>query len=256
MNHNIGLYLQGGGAKGAFQVGVLKALSEKGIHFDVIAGTSIGAINGMVIFYNGLARMQELWLEMLKGEYGTDRTLPVLETKEAIAAIVDYLGTDRDSAVKHFYVNYAPVNNGQIQHAFTDLVGKSDEEVKNYVRASSLLPNFYRWQEREAAGEKEQDIFMEQIQARVYDGYRLDGGLLNNHFMEPFLLTEVDRIYAAVFEQDFPVPEAIWQKYEQTQVVLIKPDFIFRENDTMMFNRESFFKWFEAGYLQGQKITL
>ena len=41
----IGLVLSGGGAKGAYQIGVLRALDEAGIKPAVIAGTSIGAFN-------------------------------------------------------------------------------------------------------------------------------------------------------------------------------------------------------------------
>ena len=46
----IGLVLGGGGAKGAAQIGVLKALEEEGIEFDYISGTSIGSIIGMHLF--------------------------------------------------------------------------------------------------------------------------------------------------------------------------------------------------------------
>ena len=42
----IGLVLGGGGAKGAAEIGVLKALEEEGLEFDYIAGTSIGSILG------------------------------------------------------------------------------------------------------------------------------------------------------------------------------------------------------------------
>lgn len=44
----VGLVLSGGGAKGAYEVGVWKALVEKGVAREVrvISGTSIGALNG------------------------------------------------------------------------------------------------------------------------------------------------------------------------------------------------------------------
>lgn len=42
----IGLALGGGGARGAAHVGVLRVLEREGIHIDMIAGTSIGAIVG------------------------------------------------------------------------------------------------------------------------------------------------------------------------------------------------------------------
>ncbi len=42
----IGLALSGGGAKGFAHIGVLKVLEEAGIHVDVVAGTSMGAVVG------------------------------------------------------------------------------------------------------------------------------------------------------------------------------------------------------------------
>lgn len=43
------LVLSGGGAKGAYQVGVVKELSRMDISFDLITGTSIGALNAALI---------------------------------------------------------------------------------------------------------------------------------------------------------------------------------------------------------------
>ena len=43
------LVLQGGGALGAYQVGVYQALHEAGIEPDWVIGTSIGAINASLI---------------------------------------------------------------------------------------------------------------------------------------------------------------------------------------------------------------
>ena len=42
----LGLALGGGGARGAAEVGVLKVLEREGIHFDYVAGTSIGSVIG------------------------------------------------------------------------------------------------------------------------------------------------------------------------------------------------------------------
>src|SRR5258707_1200746 len=49
----IALLLQGGGALGAYQAGVYEALAEADLHPDLIAGISIGAINGALIAGNG-----------------------------------------------------------------------------------------------------------------------------------------------------------------------------------------------------------
>ena len=62
----VGLVLSGGGAKGAYHVGVLKALDELGAQVDVIAGASIGALNGAILasapnLKIGIERLEELW---------------------------------------------------------------------------------------------------------------------------------------------------------------------------------------------------
>ena len=46
MESPVGFVLGGGGIRGAVEIGMIKALLESGIRPDVIAGTSIGAING------------------------------------------------------------------------------------------------------------------------------------------------------------------------------------------------------------------
>ena len=59
------LVLQGGGALGAYQLGVYEALHAAGIEPDWVIGTSIGAINGALIAGNPpeqrLERLQAFW---------------------------------------------------------------------------------------------------------------------------------------------------------------------------------------------------
>src|ERR1700752_3386774 len=59
------LVLEGGGALGAYQVGVYEALHEAGVEPDWVIGTSIGAINAAIIAGNAsknrVARLHEFW---------------------------------------------------------------------------------------------------------------------------------------------------------------------------------------------------
>jgi NTE family protein len=47
--HETVLVLQGGGGLGAYECGVYKALEKHAIEFDIVAGTSIGAVNAAII---------------------------------------------------------------------------------------------------------------------------------------------------------------------------------------------------------------
>ena len=64
-NGQVVLVLQGGGALGAYQVGVYQALHEAGVEPDWIIGTSIGAINAALIAGNKpedrLTRLEQFW---------------------------------------------------------------------------------------------------------------------------------------------------------------------------------------------------
>jgi NTE family protein len=58
----IALILSGGGAKGAFQVGAEKYAREvRGYHWDIIAGVSVGAMNGAMLSMHRYARLMEIW---------------------------------------------------------------------------------------------------------------------------------------------------------------------------------------------------
>src|SRR6516164_8316578 len=67
-NGQVVLVLQGGGALGAYQVGVYEALHEAGVEPDWIIGTSIGAINASIIAGNKpqdrLPKLNEFWNRM------------------------------------------------------------------------------------------------------------------------------------------------------------------------------------------------
>jgi NTE family protein len=59
------LVLQGGGAPGVYQAGAYEALHDAGIEPDWVVGTSIGAINGVIIAGNPIERrverLREFW---------------------------------------------------------------------------------------------------------------------------------------------------------------------------------------------------
>ncbi len=56
--------LGGGGAKGYAHLGVLKALKELDIHFDIVTGTSIGSFVGAVYAGGGIEKLEEISLKI------------------------------------------------------------------------------------------------------------------------------------------------------------------------------------------------
>jgi NTE family protein len=71
MKTKLGVVLSGGGAKGAYEAGFLKALSEFNIQPDAIAGTSIGALNGSLYSANVQTKevavlVDKIWKDLAK----------------------------------------------------------------------------------------------------------------------------------------------------------------------------------------------
>lgn len=64
---SIGLVLSGGGAKGAYQVGVWKAMEEYGLtdNVKVASGTSVGALNAALFANISTTKAEQLWREKI-----------------------------------------------------------------------------------------------------------------------------------------------------------------------------------------------
>jgi NTE family protein len=62
--HVRALVLAGGGAKGAYQIGAWKALEEIGYKFDIVTGTSVGALNAAIITAGDYEIAEEMWAKV------------------------------------------------------------------------------------------------------------------------------------------------------------------------------------------------
>ncbi len=61
LEREYGLVLEGGGAKGAYQIGAWKALREAGVKIKGVAGASVGSLNGALICMDDLERAEAIW---------------------------------------------------------------------------------------------------------------------------------------------------------------------------------------------------
>lgn len=84
------LVLAGGGSRGAYEMGVWKALYEMDIPFHIVCGTSIGAINGAMIAQGSFERAQEMWDTV---ETSQVFAVPVEESDDIKNKIIKTYGT-------------------------------------------------------------------------------------------------------------------------------------------------------------------
>lgn len=64
LDREYAIMLDGGGARGAYQIGAWKALKEAGVKINAVAGTSVGALNGALICMGDIEKAEKVWREI------------------------------------------------------------------------------------------------------------------------------------------------------------------------------------------------
>lgn len=112
-----GLALGGGGTRGAYEVGVARALKEIGIDIVAVSGTSIGAINGALIVQNDIEKMEELYKnitfdDIFNDDINIDKTKDIFDFKNIFKIMGEYIknnGLD-NTKLKNFLEKYINVD--------------------------------------------------------------------------------------------------------------------------------------------------
>lgn len=156
-----GLVLAGGGTKGAYQLGALKALKELGIKTQAISGASIGALNAVMYIQNDLNKLEEMYktakaTDFLKLENELKDT-NLASSKNIISLSKEYIKQKgiSNEPLANMLDNYVDLNKiyrskidlGIVMHAGNDskFVFKKDipkKQFKEYLLASSCFPIF------------------------------------------------------------------------------------------------------------------
>lgn len=185
--------LSGGGARGALQVGALRALVEAEIHPDLLVGTSVGAINAVYLAVNGVNLNS---LDGLVDAWDKARDADLLPTNYFRLALRSFTHLSRDevySRMRNFFISQG------LEPAlrFDDIDG-----VKLILVATDLNSGgtvLYGLD----PGQSLLDCLMDSITLPPWimpnerDGHLLmDGGLISNLPIEPALKCGAEKIIA------------------------------------------------------------
>lgn len=184
MSKEYGLVLEGGGAKGAYQIGAWKALVEAGVKICAVAGTSVGALNGALICMGDVQKAETLWeniayskvmdvddkvMEELFGNH-----LKAQEIVKEFTRIVGNKGADvtplkqlisenidedyiRNGSIKLYLLTFSISDMKELD---IDVQEEPNGMLEDYLLASSYLPVFKN----------------ERLHGKIY----MDGGMINN----------------------------------------------------------------------------
>jgi len=136
-----GLVVSGGSSKGAFAVGVIGRLQEKfGLKFDIVAGTSTGALIAPLVITNEVSELEMLYstfssaeLLRVKGPLNIVRTGSVLETSRLKRVIMERVCTEErwqriKSSNKQMFITTVNLQTGKVVHFYTGPQAKPDQD--------------------------------------------------------------------------------------------------------------------------------
>lgn len=253
----LGVCLPGGGAKGAFAAGVMYGLYEKGVKFDIVTGTSIGAINGYFIYTENVRKLKELWINIDDNEIMNQTFCgKVIDNSQ----LINNLNNLDDGSVYNtdLYVNYVNAKDNKLREIVTNVKGYNKKLALSYIGYSSLLPckitEEVSFEELVRTFDSKEvfETFKNDVLNGEYEGYNLDGGILNNNLLSPFIYKKVDKLFIIALRKGYIIPEYILEHYNKEDIIIIEPDTDMKPSDTLRFEKEFCEDLFHEGY---KKIT-
>jgi len=249
--------LEGGGAKGAYEAGVWKALDEAGVKYNAVAGTSVGALNGAMMASRDLDTALHLWEnvkfsnvfdaddEQMKKIY--DKDLEGLDLKGLLKDFVEIIkggGLDieplrmmmmeyideervRSSDVEFFFVTYSLTDKEEVELSAKEL---EKGRLVDMLLASAYVPGFQR---KKLDGK-------DYVDGSVQNIVPIDS-LLKRGYRDIIMI----RIYGLGFEKKIQIPEDV-------NLITIAP----REKlgGILQFDAESTKRDMTLGYYDGMKM--
>lgn len=218
------LVLAGGGARGAYQVGMLQELvNNKGLDFKVIRGVSVGALNACFLSQasvrgNSLAALKKkvdelssLWRDSIKGNYsvyaergsflalaaGADSLYSLEPLRSLINTFVDFKAIKKSG--RDFKVGTVSLVSGEYQDW-----GPTDKDFIEKVIASASIPVVFPYVDLKA----KKDVLV-------------DGGVRNISPLSSAFETKPDEIYVLLTSRlirkgkEFPDSGVQAHSYEQ-----------------------------------------
>ena len=220
----IGLALSGGGLRGAYQIGVYKALQEAGIKIDGFVGTSIGAFNAACIAAGKFSMLYDFWYNCDAGQIlgfteklsksVNENKLDIKEALKNLKNIVLNKGISTNGlkeALKTFNLDYylfkSKKDFGLVTVRFKDFKpiymfkdNIEPEKLNDYIIASCYLPIF-------------------KMEKLIDNNYYLDGGFYDNLPANSL----IDKGYSTIYVVDLKAIGITRNYKDKSKIVKITP---------------------------------
>lgn len=252
----VGLVLSGGGAKGAYHVGVVQCLADHSVKLTAIAGTSVGALNGAVIaaspdLDSAAARLEEIWRERLSAILG------LLKVFQELPSLYEEYMAPYESSFEAGLPLYVGVFRSRgklvdLAWAAAGLVGLSDTPEAEFIQVQTLPRKEYKQALLASAA------YPLVVRARSVEGKRYSdgglGGMSNKHGHTPITPLVRDAGCRAVIVTH-NADGSLWDRHNFPEAIVleIRPGSPIRRRgplaDTLDFSaKSSIATWIKQGY--------
>ena len=227
---NIGLVLAGGMAKGAYQVGALKALREYLCPSDIsyFSSASVGALNTCAFMYDRLDVAEDIWKKICIGKKRV--YLNRLAQSDFLQNTIKDICKLGNGLKKDLFVPLLDLKNRAIE--YTNFAALSQDIMPKYLKASVALP-----------------VVNESVE--INGKYYLDGGFGDIIPVYPLLDKEIDYIICVYFDDccyTFEDPE-----FDKKVIkITFPPKRTLR--DSLVFEKDIIEEMFVDGYYRAKEV--
>lgn len=254
----IGLALQGGGARGAYQIGAYYALKKAHIKFDGVCGTSIGAFNGAMIASGKEKQLLKFWENISIGEIlGFDKeyiqkqidreydfSFFKLKVKNWMQIIKSHgIQIEGLKKILEEYLDEEKLLNSKMDFGICTLrvkdlkpfyvfkVEMPKEKIKDYILASCYLPIF-------------------KMEKKVDEHYYIDGGFYDNTPINMLIEKGYKKIYVVELN-----PLLNINRKPKKEVAIIKITPKRKLGGVLIYDNESLKENIKMGYYDALRVV-
>lgn len=217
----IGLVLSGGGGKGAYELGVWKALKDLELdkYIDVFSGTSIGAFNAVLFAQDDVNAADALWEEVTMEKLVPISKFDLLKRGIELTIGSKHLNLAKKYMLQKIEEGGVPKDGArEIINEYLD-IGKVKERGKICYAACTELPDFtpkyFKLNDYDNETAKDMIIASASL-PMIYDctevlgGKFIDGGVADNTPIQPVYGENCDIIIVVLLSKEARVDKSIY----------------------------------------------
>ena len=222
------MVLSGGMAKGAYQVGALRAVSDFFAlrDFAYVSAASIGCLNAYAFLTNQLDTAKNLWLDSTADNYSI--MISSILRSAFIQNSIKHLISEQPIE-NNFYIPLLDIKNRTL--SYFDLFGISQEDVEPYLTDSVALPIFNTGVS---------------IKETIY----IDGAMVDNIPVFPLVGKELDYIILLYFDNQNMMFESA--EFDNRIIKLNFPDPSLKSS--LKLTRDEVINMIDLGYCHSKRI--